>query len=317
MNDSLIEKEKKALKYLKGLEESAGEQGYYVCCSGGKDSDAVRVLCQLAGVKCEYHHNHTTVDAPETVHYLRSIPDVQIHYPKMSMWQLIVKKGFPPTRLTRYCCEYLKERGGEGRLKVTGVRKAESPRRAEQSDLIKIVGGNLEAVKNIAEEMGCVYRVTKNGGIVMRKDDSSLHRIFEVCYNQKTNTSLNPIVDWTDDEVWEFLKHYDVEVNPLYEQGCRRIGCIGCPLAGGKQMKREFALYPKYRENYVKAFDRMIERQKQRGKFKEDGSWQTGEDVMRWWCGDDPRQITLADYEYYELLRVQDEVENQERAWIE
>ena len=58
----------------------------------------------------------------------------------------------------------------------------------------------------------------------------------------------------------------------------------------------------------------MIERQKQRGKFKEDGSWQTGEDVMRWWCGDDPRQITLADYEYYELLRVQDEQEQEEQV---
>ena len=68
-------------------------------------------------------------------------------------------------------------------------------------------------------------------------------------------------------------------------------------------MKREFERYPKYRANYVKAFDRMIEHQKRRGKFK-DGSWQTGEDVMRWWCGDDPRQITLNDYELIELSMV-------------
>lgn len=308
MNESLIEKEKIALKHLKLLEDTAGEQGYYVCYSGGKDSDAVRVLCQLAGVKHELHNNHTTVDAPETVYHIRNIPNVITHYPKMSMWQLIVKKGFPPTRFTRYCCEYLKERGGEGRFKVTGVRKSESPRRAEQSDFIKIVGGKIETAKEIADSVGCVYKVTQSGGIVFRQDNSELHSMLEVCHNRNVSTTLNPIVDWTESEVWEFLKHYGVEVNPLYHQGCSRIGCIGCPLAGGKQMKREFAMYPKFRENYVKAFDRMLQHQRELGKHK-NGTWQTGEDVMRWWCGDDPRQITLEDYELFELSKVHEEEE--------
>jgi len=35
----------------------------------------------------------------------------------------------PPTRLVRYCCAALKEQGGKGRLKVTGVRWDESARR--------------------------------------------------------------------------------------------------------------------------------------------------------------------------------------------
>ena len=30
------------------------------------------------------------------------------------MWNLIVKKQIPPVRTARYCCEVLKERGGEG-----------------------------------------------------------------------------------------------------------------------------------------------------------------------------------------------------------
>ena len=62
-------------------------------------------------------------------------------------------------------------------------------------------------------------------------------------------------------------------------------------------MKREFARWPKYRENYVRAFDRMVRRNKERGREK---TWFTcGEDVMRWWCGDDPRQITLDDVDYF------------------
>lgn len=50
----------------------------------------------------------------------------------------------------------------------------------------------------------------------------------------------------------------------------------------------------------------MIEESKRNGKFR-GGTWQTGEDVMRWWCGDDPRQITLSDYDVMELSAVREE----------
>lgn len=39
----------------------------YLCYSGGKDSDCVRILAELAGVNYDLVHNLTTVDAPETV----------------------------------------------------------------------------------------------------------------------------------------------------------------------------------------------------------------------------------------------------------
>jgi 3'-phosphoadenosine 5'-phosphosulfate sulfotransferase (PAPS reductase)/FAD synthetase len=45
--------------------------GYYVCISGGKDSSVVHELCIMAGVTCEFVHNHTSVDHPETVCFVR------------------------------------------------------------------------------------------------------------------------------------------------------------------------------------------------------------------------------------------------------
>ena len=82
------------------------------------------------------------VDAPETGYFVREekrkfeqmgIP-YEIHYPKESMWQLIVRHVTPPTRLMRYCCADLKENTGEfGERIVTGVRKAESNNRKKQS----------------------------------------------------------------------------------------------------------------------------------------------------------------------------------------
>lgn len=74
-----IEKEKNAILRLKNFEPE--NEPYYLCYSGGKDSDVIRILSQLAGVKHEIHHNLTSVDAPETIHYIKSIPDVIIDVP--------------------------------------------------------------------------------------------------------------------------------------------------------------------------------------------------------------------------------------------
>ena len=133
-----VDKVKKALTRIHNFDPSkegtlayGGGYGskYYVAYSGGKDSDVLRILFELSGVPYDLVHNHTTVDAPETVNYIRTIPNIQISYPKITMWELIVKKRMPPTRLVRYCCEHLKERGGIGRFVATGVRWAESQNR--------------------------------------------------------------------------------------------------------------------------------------------------------------------------------------------
>lgn len=87
-------KAKKAIERLKAFEPA---DGYYLAYSGGKDSDCIKILAQCAGVKFEAVHNLTTVDAPETVRYVQSQPDVRIDkaYDKngnhVTMWNLIVK----------------------------------------------------------------------------------------------------------------------------------------------------------------------------------------------------------------------------------
>ena len=109
-------------------------EGYYVAFSGGKDSLCVYWLTKLAGVKADYHYNFTTVDPPELVAFVRTFDDVEIHHPGVSntMWALIERKMMPPTSLMRYCCSNLKESGGQGRIKIVGVRAEESSKRKDR-----------------------------------------------------------------------------------------------------------------------------------------------------------------------------------------
>lgn len=281
------EKENIAIERLKAFEPES--EPYYLCYSGGKDSDCIRILADLAGVRHDIVHNHTTVDAPETVRYIRTIPNIKIEYPEMSMWELIVKKLMPPTRLVRYCCEYLKERGGKGRVKVTGVRWAESSSRARNGGVVKIIGKE-KTIRVLASEFGVDYNISEKGGLVMNDDNDKNRRFVEHCY-RTTSTMVNPIVDWSDADVWEFLRHYGCKSNPLYQCGFKRIGCIGCPLGTANGMRKAFARYPKYKELYIRAFDKMLEERKRRGL--QSYFWETGKDLMAWWLGEDKDQLSI------------------------
>lgn len=298
-----IEKEKRAINYLKLFEPK--DEPYYLCYSGGKDSDTILALAKMAGVKFEAVHNLTTVDAPETVHYIKSKANVKIDRPERSMWQLIVDRKMPPTRIVRYCCTELKKRTGRGRKKITGVRWAESLNRKKNGGFVKILGKE-KTMQKLAEEAGVDYDIPQKGGIVMNDDNSDTRRFVESCY-RTTSTMLNPIVDWTDDDVWAFLHYYGIYSNPLYEveeagetfcpRGRKRIGCIGCPMQSGKGMKADFIRYPKYRDNYLRAIKKMQENRVAMGKepLLNDicVDYPTAKKVMMWWVGDDPNQLSL------------------------
>lgn len=67
---------------------------------------------------------------------------------------------------------------------------------------------------------------------------------------------LNPIIDWTDAEVWEFHKAFSVPHCSLYDQGYKRIGCIGCPMKSEKLRVIDFQRYPWFREKMIKVIKR-------------------------------------------------------------
>ena len=96
-----------------------------LCYSGGKDSDVLLQLAINSGIDFEVLHNHTTIDAPETVYHIRNtfkklelqgikctIEKPTYKGERVTMWSLIPQVMLPPTRLMRYCCSVLKEKGG-------------------------------------------------------------------------------------------------------------------------------------------------------------------------------------------------------------
>ena len=260
-NGGLMDKVEIAIQRLQSFEPP---EGYWVAFSGGKDSQCVYHLCKLAGVKFDAHYTVTSVDPPELVRFIKSnYPDVSFDIPHdadgkpITMWSLIASHTLPPTRKVRYCCASLKEPGGADRFVVTGVRWAESPNRKATHGLVDLQG-KPKTTRAKAEENGADYKLNRHGEVILNDDNDESRRMVEQCY--RTNKlMLNPIVDWEDADVWDFLNGQGIEHCCLYDEGFKRLGCIGCPLSGSKNMIRGFERWPKYKENYIRAFQRMID----------------------------------------------------------
>lgn len=111
----------------------------------------------------------------------------------------------------------------------------------------------------------------------------SKRKMFEPCMKKRNKYYLNPIIDWTESDVWEYIIKNKLPYPKLYDYGWKRIGCVGCPMAGKKQRKLELDTYPKIKENYLRAFQKMIDHRIKSGLKTE---WKTADQVMGWWLED-------------------------------
>lgn len=66
----------------------------------------------------------------------------------------------------------------------------------------------------------------------------------EVKANESGGTIFCPILYWTDRDIWTFIKSRSIPYCSLYDEGFKRLGCIGCPMSGPSGTKRDFARWP-------------------------------------------------------------------------
>lgn len=312
----LAEKVRASVERIRSMESIAnrhafdGTEGYYLAFSGGKDSVAVKALMDMAGVKYDAHYRITSVDPPELVRFIKDkYPDVKFEAPRYSngsrvtMWNLIPKKLMPPTRLVRYCCEYLKEDGGDGRFTVTGVRWAESTNRAKNQGLVTV---RTDSVKDNPD-----FRVTEKRGAVLVNDNEESRQVLDACVTRH-KTCLNPIIDWEDRDVWEFIRSENIPYCGLYDEGWKRLGCIGCPMAKQRGRERAFSRWPKYKAAYLRSFSKMLTARRERHAldpskpiWKQNGvecENATPQDVFNWWMEYDELPGQYSMFEEYEEM---------------
>lgn len=226
--------------------------------SGGKDSLVAYMMCIESEIKFKAIYSPTSVDPPELIYYIKKTFNPwakennypEVIFEKYNTWKSGPLKGKMKTMWTLI-----------GNRAIPPTRLARyccdelKERTGEKGDVI-ITGVRWEESKNRSKRKMCNW------------------------YKEKLQ--VRPIVDWSEVEVWSYILKNKIPYCKLYDEGWDRLGCIGCPLSSNQ--KRELQAYPKYRENYIRAFNHMVEYR--RSKDMRCDGWSNGEEIMKWWIGD-------------------------------
>ena len=201
-----MDKEQTAIESLRMASEMSlkhYQAPLVVTTSGGKDSAVCIALAERAGIPFEAMHNHTTVDAPETGRFVRE------DFRRLEGKGVKCTINFPVYKGQRVTMWSLIPQKLMPPTRI--ARWAESQKRKENR-------GIYEASPSDKEKR------------IILNNDNDDRRLFETC-TLKAKRTCNPIIDWTDGEVWDYIESEKLQINPLYKCGFSRVGCIGCPMA--------------------------------------------------------------------------------------
>ena len=62
---------------------------------------------------------------------------------------------------------------------------------------------------------------------------------------------VRPIVDWTEKDVWNYIRAHNLPYPSLYDEGFSRLGCIGCPLASRANREKEYKRWPYFEKKWT------------------------------------------------------------------
>ncbi|HZD42458.1 MAG TPA: aminotransferase class V-fold PLP-dependent enzyme, partial [Methanomicrobiales archaeon] len=205
-----------------------------VSFSGGKDSTVVLTLARKAGVE-EAFFIDTGIEFPETIDYVKK-QGVTIVEKGGDFWTAVEKAG-PPGKDHRWCCKLLKLHPLKRHLATTGA-------------CVTIQGNRWYESWNRAD-----LQVTSQNP------------------NNPLQLNISPIRNWRALEVYLYLWWMGVELNPLYDQGIERIGCMVCPAMLESEYEDLKRLHPEIAERWEEYLSRYREERGLPPEYLEWGLW--------------------------------------------
>ena len=193
-----------AVNYIRESAKGIQEDGMFVSFSGGKDSTVVSDLVINALGKNVIHiYGDTTLEYPTSENYIKRFKEEHPLIPMLTAknkdqdFNNLCEVIGPPSRMLRWCCTVFK----------TGA-------------ITKKIDSTFKDSKSILTFQG----IRRNESLSRSKYDreSNDSKI-------KKQIAINPIIDWTDFDVWLYILSNNIDFNDAYRQGFSRVGCWCCP----------------------------------------------------------------------------------------
>lgn len=200
---SLIESE--ACDFIRVEAKGFGLDSMFVSFSGGKDSTVIsNLVMEALGTENVIHiYGDTTLEYPESGEYIKTFREEHPRTPLITaknrdqdFFDLCRRIG-PPSRVLRWCCTV---------FKTGAINKKIEALFANKTKILAFHGIRREE----SASRGKYERVSEGAKITKQR----------VC---------QPILDWTNFDVWLYLLSKKISFNPAYNEGFSRVGCWCCP----------------------------------------------------------------------------------------
>lgn len=257
-------KESKSILRAKEFQNREKDKKNILAFSGGKDSIVSYLILAKSEIDFTPIYSPTSVDPPELIYYIR----------RFNIWAL--NKGYPLVKIKKY--------------NKFNAKRAKGKMEGKEITMWSLIANRALPPTRVAryccDELK--ERTAKKGDTVftgVRWEESKSRSDQKMVNFYKGKKMVRIIVDWSEVEVWSYILQEKIPYCELYDKGFDRIGCIGCPLSSNQ--KRELELYPKYKENYLRAFEHLLFYRKTNGM---ETKWSTKEEVYKWWIGECKKQ---------------------------
>lgn len=283
------------LRLAAEMSETYYHKPIMIAYSGGKDSDTVLSLAQESGIDFEVIMNITTVEAPQTmIHAHETARKIRENGKQftflhardkdgkpLNMRSVCLQKKILPTRIARFCCAEFKEIGTPDRLIALGVRSSESLQRSKNYDIFSIrVGKKEDKLKYGYDHALNVF----SDALTVSEDlgeSPEIENAFDcqliTAAKRNNEITVQPILDWKESDVWNYIRGRGVKYNPLYDMGYHRVGCVGCPMGSQSFREKEFRDFPGLERYWMKICDDLLKM----GAFKK--PFKDAQEVFDWW----------------------------------
>jgi 3'-phosphoadenosine 5'-phosphosulfate sulfotransferase (PAPS reductase)/FAD synthetase len=228
----------------------------YVSFSGGKDSTVLLHLVRRLFPNTPAVFADTGLEFPEIRDFVKNTEDVEWVKPKKPFTTVIKDYGYPVVskEVSRY------------------VRDLQNPTpRNETTRRIRLEGSSFKGGKSRTGMLSkkwlflkdAPFRCSEQCCDVMKKapmkkyekgtkrkpfigtmvDDSRLRK--QAWYRDGCNSfdgnrvSSKPLSFWTEENIWEYMKKYNIKYSEIYDKGYERTGCVFCMFGYWAEKKRE------------------------------------------------------------------------------
>lgn len=138
------------------------------------------------------------------------------------------------------------------------------------------------------KEGGGVDRVVVTGVRWEESPRRAKRRMFEKCSIKATRHFLHPIIDWSTEGIWAYIRGHGVRYCRLYDEGWKRIGCVLCPFS--REIEKERRRWPRFDRAYRRAFHHLwANKVTKDAAWNGQDKWAGADDMYEWWLRRDVR----------------------------